>query len=307
MTNSKMKWRQLKALHQIYTDGFTKNKVSNHPYIDYLIRNEIIRHKIGKLGILERGLGFEKYYRENHLENYNYYQEFLSNNFVLTNQSNFNEKDIQTLIFIQSQKKQILNDQYSRRKFSSIFFKDNGSKHLDKNPGLEKAVLSILELDQFPGKDPKDQQYRFVIDCPSPKYIVLCENIDFLLMPWVSRGLNIELWYAGGNNIEKLEHLPEITLPIYYSCDWDYDGMLIYERIKKKIPKIKLLYPSATNQRKNIYSDNHFSFWKKDHFSGLNTSVYSFKEINLLNDLIITSTWIEEESNDLRKMTSNLM
>ncbi len=307
MTNRKMKWRQLKALHQIYTVGFTKNKISNHPYIDYLIRHEIIRPKIGKPSIIERGIGYEEYYKEHHLNNYGYYQEFLSNNSILTDQSNFNERDIQTLIFIQSQKDRILQDQYSRRKFSTVFFKDEGSKHLDKNPGLEKAVLSILGLDQFPGKDPKDQQYRFVVDCPNPKCIVLCENIDFLLMPWVSRELNIELWYAGGNNIEKLNHLPEIKLPIYYSCDWDYDGMLIYERIKKKIPEIKLLFPSAIEDRKPVNSENHFSVWKNEPLSGLNNSMYTDPAKDLLNELINSGTWIEEENNDLETMFKFIM
>jgi len=45
-------------------------------------------------------------------------------NDVLLNQSNYSEKDIQVLILIKEQKEQILQDKYSRKKFSAFFFKD---------------------------------------------------------------------------------------------------------------------------------------------------------------------------------------
>lgn len=304
--DKKIKWRHLKALHQIYESGFTKNKVKDHAYIDYLIRKEIIRPKIGKPDTLEQGFGFKEYYEKEHLTNFDHYQKFLSDNSVLTNQTNYREKDILTLIFIKEHKEQILTDRYSRRKFSAVFFKDEGSKHLDNNPGLEKAALTILNLDSFPGKDPKDHQYKFVVNCTNPKCIVLCENIDFLLMPWVARENSLELWYAGGNNIEKLDHLPEINLPIYYSCDWDYDGLRIYERIKRKIPQISLLFPSAMGERKPVNSPHHKSKWKLDlPFSGLEKSSYSKEAINLIEELISKLEWIEEENNDLVKMLQN--
>lgn len=305
MMDKKLKWRHLKALHQIYEDGFTKNKIKKHPYIAYLLKNETLKPRIGKPDIIEQGFDFKKHYEKEHLVNYNQYQHFLSNNEILRNQTNFSEKDIQRLLFIKEQKDQILQDKYSRKKFSAVFFKEEGAKHLDKHSGLEKAVLSILEIDSFPGKDPKDQQYKFVVNCIDPKCIVLCENIDFLLLPWVARENNIELWYAGGNNISKLDHLPDITLPIYYSCDWDFDGLKIYERIKAKIPQIKLLYPSALESRKSVNSPNHKSDWKYNHdFSGLNQQLYSQKDIKLIDSLIKTKEWIEEENNDLIKMLS---
>lgn len=306
MMDKKLKWRHLKALHQIYEDGFTKNKIISHPYIDYLLRNEIVKPKMGKPDILEQGFNFKKHYEKEHLVNFNQYQNFLSVNSILTNQVNYSERDIQALLFIQEQKDQILKDKYSRKKFSAVFFKEEGAKHLDKNPGLEKAVLSILDLEAFPGKDPKDQQYKFVVTCNNPERIVLCENLDFLLMPWVSRENNIELWYAGGNNIAKLDHLPEITMPIYYSCDWDYDGLKIYERIKAKIPKIILLHPSALDVRKSVNSPNHKSDWKYDRpFSGLSKPNYSERDVQLIDSLIAKKEWIEEENNDLIKMVIN--
>ena len=208
MMNKHLKWRHLKALHQIYEQGFTKNSIQKHSYVKYLLRDEVIKSKIGKPHILEKGFGFDELYEKEFLNNFRHYHQFLSENRVLKNQSNYSERDIQTLMFIKEQKDQILSDSYSRKRFSKVFFKEEKtSKYLDNKEGLEDAILTILGLERFPGKDPKDQQYRFVIDCPNPEVIVLCENIDFLLMPWVARENNIELWYAGGSNIEKLNQL----------------------------------------------------------------------------------------------------
>ncbi|MGZ4079024.1 MAG: hypothetical protein ACXVDW_16215, partial [Bacteroidia bacterium] len=145
--------------------------------------------------------------------------------------------------------------------------------------------------------------YKFVVDCINPKCIVLCENIDFLLLPWVSRESNIELWYAGGNNIEKLNHLPPINLPIYYSCDWDCEGLKIYERIKEKINQIEILYPSALHLSKSVYVKKHNTDWNYEKpFSGLTPTLYNEQATSLINSLIKDKKWIEEESNDLIEM-----
>jgi len=302
MMDKKLKWRHLKALEQIYTEGSTRNKVEAHPYFNYLINNYILKIKVGKKNVLEQGFDYQMYYQKEHASQFKLYHNFLETNKILTGQANFSERDIKALMFITEQKKQILADRYSRKKLSALFFKE-GAKHLDKHPGLEKAVLQILGLKIFPGRDPKDQQYRFIVDCPNPEKIVLCENIDFLLMPWVSRENNVELWYAGGNNIDKLNYLPEITLPIYYSCDWDYHGLKIFERIKEKIPQITLLTPSAIDSRKPTDSPNHKSHWIDEKpFSGLGSQHFNPSETMLINELIAGKEWIEEESNDLIAM-----
>lgn len=301
-----MNWIVLKSLNELYLTGRTpkKDTVLKNPYIHFLL-NSTKELFVYKKDIVANE-GFKLLYESKFLDNYSRYHQFLSQHDLLKPQMRYRESDIQTLMFIQSQKEQVLKDQYSRRKFSSVFFKEKGSKHLDKNPALEKAVLSILGLDQFPGKDPKDQQYKFVVDCPKPRCIVLCENIDFLLLPWIARDNNIKLWYAGGNNIAKLDHLPDITLPIYYSCDWDYDGLKIYERIKAKIPQIILLHPSAIEDRKSVNSPNHKSDWKYDRpFSGLDIHNYSDRDAKLIESLIVKKEWIEEECNDLIKMVPN--
>ncbi len=302
--DKKLNWRHLKALQQIYVDGSTRNKVDGHPYFKFLVQNGTLQTKVGKKNVLEQGVNFPEYYQREHLAQFREYYDFLEKNKILFNQANFSERDILALMFVVEQKQQILSDRYSRKKLSALFFKE-GAKHLDKHPGLEKAVLSILEINEFPGRDPKDQQYKFVVNCPNPTVIVLCENINFLLMPWISRENNVELWYAGGNNIDKLNYLPEITMPIYYSCDWDYHGLAIYERIKDKIPQIILLTPSAINSRNATDSPNHNSHWNPEiPFSGLNLKNFTMSERFLIIDLISKHEWIEEENNDLVLMLS---
>jgi hypothetical protein len=300
-SNRNLHWRHLKALHQIYSKGQTKNKIQDHPYIDYLIRKNYLRQKLGRSNTLIPDHGFEEYYKIEHLRTYEEMEKFLVENDALKIQSNYKEEDIKKLMFIKSQKEQILKDKYSRRTFSTVFFGKENSKYLESHQGLEDAVFNIIG--PFALRDPKDQQYRFVVDCPNPEVIVLCENIDFLTTPWVSRENNIELWYAGGNNIKKLDHLPTIELPIFYSCDWDYDGLRIYERVREKIPEIRLLYPSAIENLKPVVSENHKSIWKENQdFSGLKAQLYNEQERSLINSLIKKAKWIEEESNDLVEM-----
>ena len=129
------------------------------------------------------------------------------------------------------------------------------------------------------------------------------ENLHFLRMPWQAREYNIELWYAGGNNLAKLEHLSPIPNPIYYSCDWDYDGLAIYQRVKVYIPSIKLLYPAAVDSAKSVHTANHHSEWKLNTlFSGLDESLYTLNEKELIEKLIEREQWIEEENNVFDKL-----
>ncbi|KFE97248.1 hypothetical protein [Chryseobacterium luteum] len=45
---------------------------------------------------------------------------------------------------------------------------------------------------------------------------------------------NIELWYVGGNNTKPLLDISadKLNLPIYYFCDWDYNGLDIYCQVR---------------------------------------------------------------------------
>jgi hypothetical protein len=201
------------------------------------------------------------------------------------------------------------SDLTTRRTFSSEIFKYGGSKYLENRPGLDKMVCKILQIEDFPSEDPKTLQWRFVIDCLNPESIVLCENLDFLKTPHIARQYNIELWYVGGNNTANIHHISADKLgkPLYYSCDWDYDGLKIYCRIKdilqSKSKNITLLYPSNLQNRLPVDSPHHNSKWNHSlPLAGLSSNYFTAKEIDLICQLINKNQWIEEESNSLLEM-----
>jgi len=308
MLNEDLSWRELKALNDLYHKRITRAKVQRHPYIKFLFEEKgFVDHKIANTKVLVPTTKFDSFYEKCFKDNFHEYLDFFNQYTFLIPQSNYKERDIRVLKLIANQKEEILEQKYSRKKFSNHFF-DEDAKYLVPNSSLEKAILNILDLEQFAGVDPKDLQYRTVLDCMYPEIIVLCENLDFLLYPDVARDNNIWLWYVGGNNIKKLDHLPSIDYPIYYSCDWDYHGLNIYQRIQEKIPQIRLLYPSAIKKAKSVYSKNHKSDWYYNQsFSGLDETLYTESAIKLINRLINKKQWIEEESNDLLKMVSQVM
>lgn len=302
--NKNLTWRELKALNDLYNNGQTKAKVQAHPYIKFIHKEKgLVEHKFSNTNVLVAAENYPEFYEADFLESFFEFQRFFENHSFLTNQTSFKERDIRVLMLISRQKQEVLNNQFSRKKLSSVFFDD--SKYIRKKSALEKAILNILEISSFQGSEKDTQQYRLVLDCKTPKLIVLCENIDFLLYPSIARSHNVWLWYVGGNNIKKLEHLPPIEMPIYYSCDWDYHGLKIYEGIKDKISEIKLLFPEATGLRKQIETVSHKSDWNYNKpFSGLSTSasVYDTRCKALIEELIASQHWIEEESNDLIRM-----
>jgi hypothetical protein len=303
--NKLLTWRELKALNEVYTTGSTTARVQQHPYIMHLKEDMgFLSTKLGKSKILLKEKGFDSYYLNNHLSNYCHYFNFLTSRKILNDASRYDEDDIRTLILIEENKIEILKSLTTQRSFSSILFSDKGSKHLATHPGLEKAVLTILGIVSFPDKDPRNNQFRYVVDCKTKKAIVLCENLNFLKLPWKARENHIELWYVGGNNVTTLDHIDKeaINVPIYYSCDWDHDGLLIFQRIKKYIPFIQLLIPYRAIT-KPVTSRNHFSTWKKGiELSGLDPVSFNSESIELIRKLIINNEWIEEESSDLLEL-----
>ncbi len=297
--NENLQWHEWRGLHQLYKTGSTKAKIRKQPYVKHLIKRGFLATSVKNKDVLQAEKTFQKYYESKLLDRYIHYQQFLEDNNLVNPNSNYTEDDIQAMMVIQENKEAIIKNQETRRGVSSKFFRTNDSKHIENHPGLEKAILKLLNLEQFPEKDPKNNQFLYVITCKNPKAIILCENIYFLKLPWKAREKNIELWFAGGNNIEKLNHLPNRDEPIYYSCDWDFDGLSIYQRIREYIPVIKLLYPTAISSVKPVKTSNHNSQWKHElPLSGLDKSVYSKQELELLQNLILADRWIEEETND---------
>lgn len=118
---------------------------------------------------------------------------------------------------------QIIAADTSLRNISLMFFKND--KYLENKESLVEALKQILEVKEF--SDEKDQQYIYKLECHDPVAIVLFENLDFLTKPNKPRKHGIELWYVGGKNVGKLDYSQTRGLPIYYSCDWYYDGLFI--------------------------------------------------------------------------------
>jgi hypothetical protein len=181
-----------------------------------------------------------------------------------------------------------------------MFFKNE--KYLDTREALEKAVKLILKVNSF--ADNRDFQYLYVLNCKAPQSIVLCENLHFLKMPGKPRENQIELWYAGGRNIEKLDYTDRKGLPIYYICDWDYDGLDIFRAVKEKVPEIILLNPNGIPR--DIVKTGHKSLWKyrenPEALSGLNQDLYSSEQKKFIKNLITENLWVIEESNSLIEM-----
>ncbi|QEL02963.1 hypothetical protein FKG96_19765 [Olivibacter sp. LS-1] len=312
MSNRKLTWRHLKALHQLYVSKRTEAKITDNAYIRnvLMVQKKIIKYKSGNVKILEVNPGFTAFYQQHFEADYLRYENFLrEQNLESDARRRYTEDDIQTLMFIAEQKEELVQNLSTIRTFSSEIFKGQGSKYLENKPGLKDAVCKILDIADFPEKDPKNLQWRFVVDCLNPKVIVLCENIAHLKNPWKVREHNIELWYVGGNNIRIIDYIsPEkLSKPLYYSCDWDCHGLSIYSRIKEKLRvksfDIGLLLPDTYETALPVNSLHHKSEWNfNKELSGLNAADFSDEALQLINKLIKENKWIEEESMDLVRM-----
>ena len=307
-------WRILKAMHTLYVKKKILVGNKSDSQIKHLLSRKLIGYQHGNSNYFVPLAGYDEYYEKNFLHDFQQYEDFLLSVDPETDgRKTCTVRDIQTLMLIADHLEEVKKSLTTRRTFSSEVFKYGGSKYLENHHGLDKMVLKILNIENFPSEDLKVLQWRFVVDCLNPELVVLCENLDFLKTPNIARQHNIELWYVGGNNISNIHHInsEKLSKPLYYSCDWDYDGLRIYCRIKD-ILKVKgkdvvLLYPSNFQNRLSIDSPNHNSKWNQSvPFSGLDISYFTAKEIDLINQLIRKNQWIEEESNDLLKMLSSV-
>ncbi len=303
-----MNWTVIKSLNQLYFERKTKIKPSlkEDSSFQLLISNkEII--EVGKYYL--PGIPFDSYYEKHHLAQFPIYSNFLEVNNLLTKR--FEEEDIKILMELQSKKQnetlipsraQLIEAQETVRGFSTMFFKND--KHLDKKPSLIEAINQILDITLV---ENKDQQYLYKLQCKNPKLIVLCENLDFLRKDKMPRENNYELWYAGGRNVPKLKYADTRGLPIYYSGDWDRDGLEIFELAKGIIPELQLLFPTSAS--KSIVETEHKNHWKHSvdpkKLSELNQKFYPKHYQEKIMNLIELNHWIIEEANDLKGMIEN--
>src|SRR5690606_22319319 len=249
-----LEWRHLKGLHELYTDKQTRLKIYSNDYINQVLikQKKLIRYKMGSRTILEAAPSFKIYFEKEFLAYYQYYNNFfieadLENNARKT----FTEEDLKGLIFVYYNKEELRSKLTTEHKFSAEVFKKQNSKYMSGKPSLRNQILKILGITAFPDKEAKDNTWRIVCDCPDPRVIVLCENLDCLKVPVEYKANNIELWYVGGNNTAPLLDISKekLQLPIFYLCDWDYAGLSIYSRVRRimseKGVQIALVRPAA--------------------------------------------------------------
>lgn len=308
-----MNWQALKSLYDLFENGKIKSRpgLVNNTTFQYHARQtkELIFTK--KEIIVKNKSLFDQTFNSRYLNKYHQCLELLNNIGENTPHCRFEIGDIQCLIDLKRQmdmgelediRRQIIDSNETRRGVSLMFFKNE--KHLDSSHALERAVKKILNIETF--ADTRDFQYLYVLQCHAPSMIVLCENLYFLKMPGKARKNHIELWYAGGRNIEKLVYTDNRDLPIYYLCDWDHDGLDIYRSVREKIPHIQLLTPNG--DKKDIVQSEHKSLWRypelPSRLSGLPGELYTNSQRKLIETLIKENSWIVEESNNLVTLTS---
>lgn len=312
-----IEWKHLKGLHQLYEIGKTKLKILNNEYINLVLfkQKKLIKFQEGNHSVVmvTNKKRFADFYEQNYLKIYKYYDDFFADSGIENNaKKTFTEEDLKALVFIYYNREELRNNLTTQKKFSAQVFKYENSKYLENKPSLKNTVLQLLEIDEFPEKDPKNQQWRFVIDCPDPMFIVLCENLDCLKVPIEYKKNNIELWYVGGQNTKPLLDIPseKLKLPLYYFCDWDHSGLSIYSQVKEifetKAKNIEIIQPLPNAKRLPVSVKHHKSKWKKAEFSNLIKNDFTESQIELINELISNDEWIEEESIDLIQLLSNM-
>lgn len=316
MVNKELSWRDIKAFKELYTSGRTTSRIEQNPYVDFLFQKRVITYKGRAKNIIIANPRFKIEYQKEQFDLlYDLYYPFLEKYDLLAPQKNYTEFEIKCLInisespFLDEIRKNIQEGKESRNGVSGKFFK--AGKHIKKNSTLESAVLKIIGVERFPEND---NQGFYRVPCPSPKCIILCENFKFLKLD-IARACNVELWYTGGNNTAPIERLDKIDYPIYYLCDWDFDGLRIYERLygiiqnqQNKITELQLITPNGLSVGIKETEEHHASEWNsKLHFSGLTEHLYTLSQQQLIQTLIKKGEWIEEETNSLVKIIEQIL
>jgi len=302
-----MNWLEIKALNELYHQGEVRinSTLSKSSEFKYLEQSYGVLRFSTKAILREPG--FEDVYERLYLPKYQLYLTFLQKHDLLRPQTRFDSKELDILIDIDKGmdsgelmpvRDQIVTAEESVRGVSEMFFRHE--KYLDTRMALVDALRRLLIIEKF--ANDKDQQYIYRLECHKPKAIVLCENLDFLRRPNRPRAAHLQLWYAGGKNVDKLNYAETNDLPIYYSCDWDYDGLfVIYPIVKQIIPTITLLRPNGSP--KSIVKTEHGSQWEAHRLADATyRKLFDKEELDQIDQLARNNEWIIEESNDLIEM-----
>lgn len=275
-----MNWKTLENLNDLYMNRLTGNYLAEQALGKSLQEAKLImveKNKILKTDNFDSF--FEQKWKVKYDEIKRFYEAYPFETY------NFEMELIDSLMALAHNKEDIIENDLSLKEISTNYF--GGAKKIKKRSSLYKAILLTLECDTLK-VDEHDQQYLWVLHCENrkPRAVVLCENDNSLRKPRLN---DIELWFAGGNNTNKLQYVIEPNIPFYYLCDWDNRGIEIFQRVKHLFPKIQLLMPHEPIKYKTLKEDQRWTIM-------INQNLFTEKELYIIEQLINHNQWIEEES-----------
>jgi len=268
-------------------------KLSNEKVLPFAYKDEnYIRYLIERKAIQPNGKQFSitKKFEEKFLEEienaFNKCSSFIMKYDLSYLENHYSIEEIEALIKIETDKPKIIEQEIAFQNILTLYF--GSSKHKTAQSNLSKAIKTILGIEFFP-EEIKDQQFISILYPKNKtKCIILCENKNRLIS---QRHEFIEYWYAGGKNIKQLEFIPQPQHPIFYLCDWDFDGLNIYIDIKRKyLPTLSTFIP--TNPKSLMIEQSkvkdHKSKWSNDKFLiHLNKTERGIAETLIKNKAII--------------------
>lgn len=271
-----------------YLAKLSKEKVlpfayKDENYIRYLIDRKAIEQNGKQFSITKK---FEESFLEEIENAFNECSSFIKKYDLSYLENHYSIEEIEALIKIETDKQKIIEQEISFQNILTLYF--GSSKHKTVQSNLSKAIKTILGIEFFP-EEIKDQQFTSIL-YPKKKTrcIILCENKNRLI---TKRHEFIEYWYAGGKNIKQLEFIPQPEHPIFYLCDWDFDGLNIYIDIKRKyLPTLTAFIPTNPDSLMIEQSKvkDHKSKWSNDKFLiHLNKTERSIAETLIKNKAII--------------------
>jgi len=250
-------FKVLKYLSLLHTTSNSPLKYEKTKVIIYLLDNKYLEKDGKKIVVLK---DFATKYAEFIFPVLKDINSFINKHKIEYIADYYTVFDFECLLKIESDKDKL--GEYTFQQILTEYF--NSSKHTKKDSNLASAIKTVLGIKYFI-EDDKDQQFLSVLYPKNfTRFIVLCENKDRLRNP---RHEYIEFWYVGGNNINQIQFIPITTVPIFYLCDLDFDGLNIYNNIKKKYLKTLKLFITKNFEQlmiKQTEVKEHRSIWKND-------------------------------------------
>ncbi len=294
-------YKVLKYLVKIADEKCLPKKYESDALILHFIEREYLITPKESLRKFYKTNFFQEPYANEIFPAFQKYSSFIRKHQIENLENHYSVQEFDALILIENKRGEILDNNFSFQTILTQYF--GSSKHRKADSILSEAIKKILDVDYFP-EESKDQQFLSVLyPKKETRYVILCENKNRLIIP---RHEFIEFWYAGGKNTKQLQYIPKLEVPIFYLCDWDFDGLSIYLDIKHKyIPFIKIFVPEnfeSLMEKQELVKEHHSKWKSNNRFQHLNE-----REKDMVNVLIKTDSIIEEQKILLnnRNLSSN--